>query len=312
MRNCALTEKRSSPAKACLLDHCPGSDTAGQVPGRLRGHLTGLGCAWAALLLALTLLLSSGQVLIPELLEVCLRVGGKRRWSCQQRQSCMAPCRALVLVDQTCPSPAPEAGLWSLGKSFGNWKPSQLATSLQLRSTTASELSAFFIQVLMSELSCFRRWAAAHAKNQRAGATYAPGERSPQTAGEQVAQKTAGVTGRNGDRDKSSSIIGKLPKEKEDLPKGFVLGWSPALSPGVEMADSGKLAILDSRGRNSRGAFVLGQSQEQGMLLLATPSHAAPARRGIASKRRTTHYRLIRQQQAASTSKLQTDWRKAT
>lgn len=40
--------------------------------------------------------------------------------------------------------------------------------------------------------------------------------------------------GGNGDRDKSSSVIGKLPKEKEDLPQGFVLGWSPALSPQEE------------------------------------------------------------------------------
>lgn len=96
-----------------------------------------------------------------------------------------------------------------------------------------------------------------------------------------------GSRGGKGDRDKSSSVIGKLPKEKEDLPKGFVRGWSPALLTTGGMASSGNLAIRDSLrggGRNSHRAFVPGQSQEQGRLLSATPRQAALAGGGIAVK----------------------------
>lgn len=74
-----------------------------------------------------------------------------------------------------------------------------------------------------------------------------------------------GSRGGKGDRDKSSSVIGKLPKEKEDLPKGFVRGWSPALLTTGGMASSGNLAIRDSL----RGGG--GQKFTQGFCARAEP-----------------------------------------
>lgn len=94
------------------------------------------------------------------------------------------------------------------------------------------ELSAFFIQIPLSELSPLQMMGnSSQEKNQELEVhmTWEKGHLRQQVNGLHRGQP--GSQQGNGDRDKSSSIPGKLQKEKGKLPKRFVLGWSPALSP---------------------------------------------------------------------------------
>lgn len=64
-------------------------------------------------------------------------------------------------------------------------------------------------------------------KTQRAGATHHPGERSLQRAGEWVAQRPAGVTGRKGGQGQKQQCHWEAPKRKRGSPKGICTGLEP-------------------------------------------------------------------------------------
>lgn len=146
----------------------------------------------------------------------------------------------------------------TLGKPLGNWKPSQLATSLQVRSTTAGELSAFCTQLLVSALPLLQMMGnSSWKKNQRAGATHHLAEMSLRTAGEPAAQRSDRVTGRKrGQGQKQQQRHREAPKRKRGVPKGICTGLETCSFTVGGMAFSGKLAIPDSLrgGRNPHRA----------------------------------------------------------
>lgn len=169
--------------------------------------------------------------------------------------------------------------LESVRKPFGNWKPPEPAVALQVTGTTVGQLSALFIQMLMSEFPTPEEGQHLVEKNKELElhTTQEKGHFRQQVS--RLHEASQSHREEMGTGTKASVSLASCQK-KERLSQRD-LYWAEALLCQYEKNglfwEFGN-PQLTAGGRNSRRAFLPGQNQEQVRLLSDTPSYAALAK----------------------------------
>lgn len=135
--------------------------------------------------------------------------------------------------------------LESVRKPFGNWKPPEPAVALQVRGTTVGQLSALFIQMLMSEFPTPEEGQHLVEKNKELElhTTQEKGHFRQQVSMLHEASQSHREEWEQGQKHQCHWLAAR---RKRGSPKGICTGLKPCSVSMRRMAFSGNLAILNS------------------------------------------------------------------